>query len=487
MLELAVQPGGTAPRAQVAGYRVGGKTGTAHKLEGTATREQVRVLVRRLRARVQSAPHRRRDDRRAVGGPVLRRRRRRAGVLGGHGAALRMLGVPPDAPVDNVVLPPPKAPRSARKRDGRRRPSSTPPRVARDSSGAIAPQRVTSRQPRRRRAATRSSRIPARARRPRVHPRRDRARRRRGAVGARDFRWDDAWTVPNAGVDAARREARRRRERRLRQSVARPVDGRRHRHQRQDVASQWIAQALDDARTPLRRDRHARHRLVGRARAAANTTPDAVGVPGDARATSCDEGAKAVVDGSVSSIGLDQGRVNGVEFDVAVFTNLTRDHLDYHGTMARYGAAKARLFSWPGLACAVINVDDPFGQRLIDEVRGRGGRALSVRPRERRGRRDRDLAWPARLLAAASRRPGARRGRDRRRRRVQRVEPARDAGRAPRERRRRSTRRSTRSRGSRRRRDGWSATAATAGRSSWSTTRTRPTRSRRCSRRCGRW
>ena len=63
----------------------------------------------------------------------------------------------------------------------------------------------------------------------------------------------------------------------------------------------------------------------------------------------------------VSSHGLDQGRVNGVAFDVALFTNLTRDHLDYHGTMAAYGAAKARLFAWPGLAAAVINVDDAFG------------------------------------------------------------------------------------------------------------------------------
>jgi UDP-N-acetylmuramoyl-L-alanyl-D-glutamate--2,6-diaminopimelate ligase len=69
--------------------------------------------------------------------------------------------------------------------------------------------------------------------------------------------------------------------------------------------------------------------------------------------------------------------VNGATFDIAVFTNLTRDHLDYHGSMADYGIAKSRLFSWPGLACSVINADDPYGQRLIDEVRARGGRALS--------------------------------------------------------------------------------------------------------------
>jgi UDP-N-acetylmuramoyl-L-alanyl-D-glutamate--2,6-diaminopimelate ligase len=57
-----------------------------------------------------------------------------------------------------------------------------------------------------------------------------------------------------------------------------------------------------------------------------------------------------------------------VDFSVAVFTNLTRDHLDYHGTMEAYGAAKARLFAWPGLQHAVINVDDAFGRELAAQV-----------------------------------------------------------------------------------------------------------------------
>lgn len=68
----------------------------------------------------------------------------------------------------------------------------------------------------------------------------------------------------------------------------------------------------------------------------------------------------------VSSHALDQARVNGVHFRTAVFTNLTRDHLDYHGSMQAYGAAKARLFSWPELAQRVINFDDPFGRALAD-------------------------------------------------------------------------------------------------------------------------
>ncbi len=66
----------------------------------------------------------------------------------------------------------------------------------------------------------------------------------------------------------------------------------------------------------------------------------------------------------VSSHALDQQRVAGVRFKVAAFTNLTRDHLDYHGDLTQYGAAKGRLFQWPGLEWRVINIDDEFGMRL---------------------------------------------------------------------------------------------------------------------------
>ncbi|WP_305806082.1 UDP-N-acetylmuramoyl-L-alanyl-D-glutamate--2,6-diaminopimelate ligase [Stenotrophomonas sp. YIM B06876] len=77
-----------------------------------------------------------------------------------------------------------------------------------------------------------------------------------------------------------------------------------------------------------------------------------------------DGGAQAVAM-EVSSHALDQGRVDAVHFDVAVFTNLTRDHLDYHGDMAGYGAAKARLFQRDGLTAAVLNLDDAFGRELL--------------------------------------------------------------------------------------------------------------------------
>jgi UDP-N-acetylmuramyl-tripeptide synthetase len=69
-----------------------------------------------------------------------------------------------------------------------------------------------------------------------------------------------------------------------------------------------------------------------------------------------------------SSIGLEEGRLNGVTFKVAAFTNLTQDHLDYHGDMLAYGEAKRRLFDWAGLRAAVINVDDDFGADVYSDL-----------------------------------------------------------------------------------------------------------------------
>ncbi len=66
-----------------------------------------------------------------------------------------------------------------------------------------------------------------------------------------------------------------------------------------------------------------------------------------------------------SSIGIAEGRLDGARVDVAVFTNLTRDHLDYHGTMEAYAQAKAGLFTWPRLRLAVCNLDDPVGRELV--------------------------------------------------------------------------------------------------------------------------
>jgi UDP-N-acetylmuramoyl-L-alanyl-D-glutamate--2,6-diaminopimelate ligase len=115
--------------------------------------------------------------------------------------------------------------------------------------------------------------------------------------------------------------------------------------------------------------------LWGAVQPATNTTPDAAELHELLR-TLKNAGAEAV-SMEVSSHGLDQGRVNAVAFDVALFTNLSRDHLDYHGTMAAYGAAKSKLFRWPSLRVAVINADDPFGQSLIDAARAKGRKVLT--------------------------------------------------------------------------------------------------------------
>lgn len=133
--------------------------------------------------------------------------------------------------------------------------------------------------------------------------------------------------------------------------------------------SHWIASAL----TALGRDTAVigtlGHGFPGMLDALANTTPDALRLH-SLLATYRDAGAKCVAM-EVSSHGLTQGRLSGARFDVALFTNLTRDHLDYHGDMQRYGEAKARLFDWPGLRFAIVNVDDAFGRQLVARLAGR--------------------------------------------------------------------------------------------------------------------
>jgi UDP-N-acetylmuramoyl-L-alanyl-D-glutamate--2,6-diaminopimelate ligase len=106
--------------------------------------------------------------------------------------------------------------------------------------------------------------------------------------------------------------------------------------------------------------------LHGELHAGERTTPDVIRVHG-LMAEFRDAGATDVAM-EVSSHALDQHRIDGIHFDVAVFTNLTRDHLDYHGTMEAYGAAKAKLFAWPGLRAAVVDVDDAFGHELATRI-----------------------------------------------------------------------------------------------------------------------
>jgi UDP-N-acetylmuramoyl-L-alanyl-D-glutamate--2,6-diaminopimelate ligase len=107
---------------------------------------------------------------------------------------------------------------------------------------------------------------------------------------------------------------------------------------------------------------------------AGNTTPDALELHRTLAAMRRDGAAAVAME--VSSHGLDQGRVNGVAFDCALFTNLTHDHLEYHGTMQAYAAAKARLFDCEGLGCAVLNLDDAFGVQLAQRLRARAVRTI---------------------------------------------------------------------------------------------------------------
>jgi UDP-N-acetylmuramyl-tripeptide synthetase len=100
------------------------------------------------------------------------------------------------------------------------------------------------------------------------------------------------------------------------------------------------------------------------------TTPDPVLLQRQFRRF-VDEGAKACAI-EASSIGIVERRMDGMQLRVAMFTNFTQDHLDYHGSMEAYWAAKAQLFRWPGLRAAVINIDDPQGPVLVGSLRGSG-------------------------------------------------------------------------------------------------------------------
>jgi UDP-N-acetylmuramoyl-L-alanyl-D-glutamate--2,6-diaminopimelate ligase len=100
------------------------------------------------------------------------------------------------------------------------------------------------------------------------------------------------------------------------------------------------------------------------------TTPDPVQLQASLRRFA-DEGLRACAI-EASSIGLEEARLDGTQIRVALFTNFTQDHLDYHGSMEAYWQAKRRLFSWPGLHSVVLNVDDARGAELASELVGSG-------------------------------------------------------------------------------------------------------------------
>ena len=116
------------------------------------------------------------------------------------------------------------------------------------------------------------------------------------------------------------------------------------------------------------------HGLYGALVQGEHTTPDAVRVQATLAAFRAAGARHAALE--VSSHALDQGRVAGVRFATAVFTNLTRDHLDYHGDLTAYAAAKRKLFRWPGLRDAVVNADDAIGRTILAEL-GAGVRGIA--------------------------------------------------------------------------------------------------------------
>jgi UDP-N-acetylmuramyl-tripeptide synthetase len=191
----------------------------------------------------------------------------------------------------------------------------------------------------------------------------------------RGFRWHPEWRVANAGIAHLRARAGIIAHRVYGEPSARlwmiGVTG----TNGKTSCAHWIGHAFDACGRRAGILGTLGNGLIGGLAPATHTTPDAPALHELLHQFKA-AGAKAVTM-EVSSHGLDQGRVSGIKFDIALFTNLTRDHLDYHHTMAAYGQAKAKLFSWPGLRTVVINADDPFGQSLIDAARNRGTRLLT--------------------------------------------------------------------------------------------------------------
>ncbi|HYL90374.1 MAG TPA: UDP-N-acetylmuramoyl-L-alanyl-D-glutamate--2,6-diaminopimelate ligase [Burkholderiales bacterium] len=183
------------------------------------------------------------------------------------------------------------------------------------------------------------------------------------------FEWRNDWRVPNLAVAGLKQRAG---------VLASDFHGQPSQHlwicgvtgtNGKTSCSQWIAAALQRRGVQSGVIGTLGTGFPGRLREAGNTTPDALELQATLRELRTG-GARSVAM-EVSSHGLVQGRVNGVRFSCALFTNLSHDHLDYHGSMQAYGEAKARLFLMDGLQAAVLNLDDPFGRELARRLSGR--------------------------------------------------------------------------------------------------------------------
>jgi UDP-N-acetylmuramoyl-L-alanyl-D-glutamate--2,6-diaminopimelate ligase len=190
-----------------------------------------------------------------------------------------------------------------------------------------------------------------------------------------NFAWQPEWRVPNLAVDGLREVAG---------WIAAELAGNPAEHllmiavtgtNGKTSCSHWIADALTALRRPTVFVGTLGHGFPGQLQELANTTPDALALH-PMLAQHRLAGAQCVAM-EASSHALVQDRLSGARFDIALFTNLTRDHLDYHGDMERYGEAKARLFDWPQLRVAVVNADDAFGRRLVSRMQGRNTRVFT--------------------------------------------------------------------------------------------------------------
>jgi UDP-N-acetylmuramoyl-L-alanyl-D-glutamate--2,6-diaminopimelate ligase len=157
------------------------------------------------------------------------------------------------------------------------------------------------------------------------------------------------------------------------------------------TCTQLVAGALDAAGRPAGVIGTLGAGRVGALTDLGYTTPDAVEMHRSLAAILAAGGRAVAVE--VSSHALAQARVNGVRFRVAGFTNLSRDHLDYHGTLEAYAAAKLALFRLPGLEAAVINGDDPLADDIL-ALLAPSTTAIVV-GRDPAGRGDRQLAIEA--------------------------------------------------------------------------------------------
>jgi UDP-N-acetylmuramoyl-L-alanyl-D-glutamate--2,6-diaminopimelate ligase len=181
-----------------------------------------------------------------------------------------------------------------------------------------------------------------------------------------DFTWNEGWRIPHFAVPDLRNRLGEIASRFYDQpSQAMWVAGVTGTNGKTSCAH-WIAQSMNRLGRKTAVMGTLGNGFPGELEATTNTTADAVTLQASLAAYR-DAGAAGCVM-EVSSHGIEQGRVSHVNFDVALLTNLSRDHLDYHKTMEAYAASKAKLFHWPNLKHAVINLDDRFGKQLADSI-----------------------------------------------------------------------------------------------------------------------